>query len=171
MPYVIAVVVLVIAAAAFLVLRSPVEAPTTPEPNEAREEAPDQASVEAEVEPNANADVTAETELDATPETEAPTVPVVVSQTYTAEASYLTPRRTEHVIDVTLTIDGTTITNADVTYDGGAAATPSHAGFDNAFEAAVIGQNINTISLSRVGGASLTSNAFNDAVAEIRTQL
>jgi hypothetical protein len=35
----------------------------------------------------------------------------------------------------------------------------------------VIGENISDINLSRVGGASLTTEAFNEAVAQIAAQV
>ena len=34
----------------------------------------------------------------------------------------------------------------------------------------VVGKKLETISLSRVGGASLTTNAFNEALAEVKTK-
>jgi len=93
------------------------------------------------------------------------------TQQFVAQASYFTPRRTKHDMVITLELDGTTIIDANITYDGGPAVTPSHSGFDRAYGAEVIGQDINNVELSRVGGASLTSVAFNQGVAEIRAQL
>lgn len=92
--------------------------------------------------------------------------------TFTASGRYLTPARTNHEIDVTLTINAAgIITAADVVYDGGDGfSNPNQERFDNAYSTLVIGQSIDTVSLSRVGGASLTSRAFNDAVAEIRAE-
>jgi molybdopterin-binding protein len=72
---------------------------------------------------------------------------------------------------ITLELEGETIVASNITYDGGPAITPAHSGFDGAYSAEIIGQNINEIDLSRVGGASLTSVAFNEAVADIRAQL
>jgi len=93
------------------------------------------------------------------------------NRTFVAEASYFTPRRTEHDLIITLELEGETIVASNITYDGGPAITPAHSGFDGAYSAEIIGQNINEIDLSRVGGASLTSVAFNEAVADIRAQL
>jgi hypothetical protein len=92
--------------------------------------------------------------------------------TFTASASYLTPARTSHDIDVTLTVDATgIITAAEVVYDKGEGFSNGHQErFDGAYRAAVIGQSIDTVSLSRVGGASLTSKGFNDAIAQIRAE-
>jgi hypothetical protein len=114
---------------------------------------------------------TAETnEAAADPEETAPEA-AADTQTYSAEASYFTPNRTEHEMLITLELEGETVVDANVTYDGAPAQTPNHSNFDNAYTAEVIGKNINNIELSRVGGASLTSNAFNDGVAEIKAQL
>jgi len=93
------------------------------------------------------------------------------TETYTAQASYFTPNRTEHQMLITLELDGETVVDANVDYDGAAAQTPNHSNFDNAYASQVIGKNINDIQLSRVGGASLTSTAFNEGVAEIKAQL
>jgi len=180
MPYVIAFVIIVVAAGALLLFREPVEAPVVTE---------ETARVEAEVEatlpegftppttppPSMNADETStmmepmmEQEMNSSDAMEAVAAP---SQTYMAEASYFTPRRTEHEMMITLELEGTTIVDANVTYDGGAASTPQHNSFNDAYAAEVIGANINELELSRVGGASLTSTAFNEAVAEIQAQL
>lgn len=94
----------------------------------------------------------------------------VSKKQYSATASYFTPRRDEHKIGVNLSLNGNKITGAKVTYDGGEPSTPSHGAFDGAYKAEVIGKDINEVALSRVGGASLTSNAFNQAVEMIRAQ-
>jgi len=176
MPYVIAIVVLLVGAIAFFALRSPAEAPAQVEatPVEAEAEvAPDTIeTIPAVPEDTAEPTVAEPEPVTAAPAQPAQTPePVAATQTLSAEASYLTPRRTNHDIDVTLTLEGTTITAANITYDGGTAVTPSHGAFDATYQAAVIGKDINTVNLSRVGGASLTSDAFNDAVVEIRAQL
>lgn len=94
------------------------------------------------------------------------------SGTYSADASYLTPRRTEHEITVELTVADGIVTEADVTYGGpnGTTENPNQASFDEAFRAEVVGQPIDEIELSRVGGASLTSNAFNEALGNIEAE-
>lgn len=116
-------------------------------------------------------------EIATTPDTSRPAeeeAPVAggVASTFTASGNYLTPARTSHQIDVTLTVNAAgIITAADVVYDGGAGfSNPNQERFDNAYSSLVVGQSIDTVSLSRVGGASLTSRAFNDAVASIRAE-
>ena len=87
------------------------------------------------------------------------------------EVSYLTPRRTEHTMQIALEIEEDIITDATILYDNGAASSKSHLSFDAVYEEFVIGANIKTLSLSRVGGASLTSDAYNEAVEVIREQI
>lgn len=91
---------------------------------------------------------------------------------YTATATYLTPARTEHEIDVTLNIDQEgTIVGADIVYDNGAGySNPHQERFDNSYREAVIGQNIENIDLAITGGASLTTGAFNEVITEIETE-
>jgi hypothetical protein len=94
-----------------------------------------------------------------------------VDGSYTVEASYFTPRRTEHLMDITLTLENGIVTDASIIWDGDVTPkTPNHIAFDEAYKAEVVGQPINEIYLSRVGGASLTSEAFNEAVQEIQTE-
>ena len=107
---------------------------------------------------------------------EAPVAPASVAMpqfangTYTVAASYFTPRRTKHDMDITLTIVDDVITAATITYDGEVASSPNHTRFDEAYRAEVIGKPLEQVSLSRTGGASLTSAAFNEALVEIKTQ-
>ena len=194
MPYIIAIVVIIVGSVAFFALRSPAEAPApiSPEPEsevvtQPMEEItlPDEdlgmppltptepmqepAATEPMPEPAATDEPL---QVSATDEPAAPVEPAAATtQNITVAASYFTPRRTEHDMDITFTLEGTTIVGTDILYDGGPAGTPSHSAFDSAYREVVIGQDINTVQLSRVGGASLTSTAFNEAVAEVRAQL
>ncbi|MEM9336842.1 MAG: hypothetical protein AAGA35_03240 [Patescibacteria group bacterium] len=136
--------------------------------------------VETEPEPITTSSPTPEPEDETEPEIEVDDVaeaeeeedfdPVDDQRVFSASASYFTPRRTEHDILVTLTLKDRVVVDADVTYDGGAAATPSHTRFDDAYRSEVIGKRLNEISLSRTGGASLTSDSFNEALADIKSQ-
>lgn len=90
---------------------------------------------------------------------------------YTAQATYLTPARTSHTIDVTLTLNEGVVSAANVIYDGGKGFSNAHQErFDKAYKNLVIGKSLDQISLSRVGGASVTSQAFNEAVVKIKSQ-
>jgi hypothetical protein len=173
MPYVFAFVILIVAAGALLLFRQPAEVPATANTEPAVEEA-DQMQPESQnnvpegFTPPASPPPSTATDEQATA---AETDGAAATETYNGEASYFTPNRTEHDVLVTLELDGETVVDANVTYNGESAQTPNHTNFDNAYTEAVIGQNINELQLSRVGGASLTSNAFNDAVTEIKGQL
>jgi hypothetical protein len=92
--------------------------------------------------------------------------------TFTADASYLTPARTQHDIRVSLIIDNTgVVTDANVIYDNGDGfSNANQERFDRAYKTEVVGRSLDNISLARVGGASLTSGAFNEAVAKIRAE-
>ncbi len=95
----------------------------------------------------------------------------VASNTLTGSGTYQTPARTTHELDVTLTIESGVVTDAKVVYDKGEGfSNPHQERFDNAYKAEVIGKSLNDISLSRVGGASLTSEGFNQAIASIKSQ-
>jgi len=171
MPYAIAAVVLVIAGAAFILLQSsaPSETIVIEEPTQNRNQA-DVRPADAEVIPELRENQDTVTELNeslVTPESE---VFVVADGVHTAESSYFTPNRVRHDIVVTLTVAGGIVTAAEVEYDGGGPSTPSNAGFDTAYRAVVVGQPIEDINLSRVGGASLTSESFNEAVQTILQQ-
>jgi uncharacterized protein with FMN-binding domain len=87
---------------------------------------------------------------------------------YEATASYFTPNNTEHIIDVALTITNGAVTDVDVVYDGSSAKTPNHSRFDAAVAGDVVGVELDDVQLSRTGGASLTSEAFNEAVETIK---
>lgn len=90
--------------------------------------------------------------------------------TYTAVASYPTPRNVVHEITVELTVENNIVTAASVLYDGAAAETPSHKKFEDAYTPEVVGVALDEIELSRTGGASLTSESFNEAVAAIKAE-
>ena len=167
MPYIIAAIVAAVGLILFFAFRTPVEAPSVIEeidntPSIITTDAPEALQVDPEEEGPSETIAIPDSDIE---ESTADGV------TYNAQADYLTPRRTNHDVGISLTIEDSIITAANVTYDGGPAGTPAHIGFDNAYAEAVIGQNINEVELSRVGGASLTSDAFNDAVADIRAQM
>lgn len=92
--------------------------------------------------------------------------------TFTADVSYLTPARTSHDMKVSLTVDNAgVVTDANIIYDNGDGFSNGHQErFDKAYKTEVIGKSLENISLSRVGGASLTSGGFNEAVAKIRAE-
>jgi len=186
MPYIIAAVVLIVAGVAFTLYQSnsAEEAPIV----EVREAEPlpansEEASELAETTPDSDSAATL-TPSDTPTNQNDPAVSQLNDElianessasdfadgTYTTVASYFTPRRTEHIMDITITLTDGVITDADIQYDGEAPKTPSHNNFDNAYKTAVVGQPIEEVFLSRVGGASLTSDSFNEAIEEVKAE-
>lgn len=112
-----------------------------------------------------------------TPVTQAPTptpiatpeAPAATKKTLTAKTDYRTPSREAVSISVTLELTGDTVTAVNSTYTGGATDSNYQNRFDGAYKTHVIGKKLSEISLSRVGGASLTSAAFNKAVGQMQT--
>lgn len=96
-----------------------------------------------------------------------------VFKDYTVTVNYGIPQGYSENMTVTLRLLSNVITDATVQYDAG--ANHESAWYQNRFQSAykplVIGKNIDSISLSRVGGASLTTNAFNAALQAIKEQV
>ena len=143
-----------------------IDSQESPEMNSEMEDG-DEATVDVETEAEAEIETSAlETDIDLDSET------TVSAQTYKASASYQTPNRVSHEVTVNLTVaaDGT-ITDSDVVYDDGAGYSNGHQErFDQAYAAQVEGKTVSEVNLSRVGGASLTTEAFNEAIAKIEAQ-
>ena len=87
---------------------------------------------------------------------------------YSSQTTYLTPKRDEYGIAVSLTLSKDIVTGATVTYSQGAEKDQNAQRFEAAYKAQVIGKDIDTLNLSRVGGASLTTGAFNNALVSIK---
>lgn len=90
--------------------------------------------------------------------------------TYTAEGSYTSPAGQESV-QVELTLEGDTVTAVTVTPE---ADDPQALGFQKKFASGiadvVVGQDIDTLNVSRVAGSSLTSGGFNAALETIKSE-
>jgi hypothetical protein len=89
---------------------------------------------------------------------------------YSAIGSYDSPGGNEHItINVTLANGAVTATSAK-----SGAGDPEAAEYQNAFisgyKQQVVGKAISSVSLSRVSGSSLTSQGFNNALAQIKQQ-
>ncbi len=91
---------------------------------------------------------------------------------HTASANYVAPNGANHTVNVSLTLANDIVTEATVTYTGDdvPASKQNQAKFSAAYPTLVVGQPLDNIKLSRVGGASLTTGAFNEALAEIKTE-
>ena len=96
--------------------------------------------------------------------------PSYTDGTYTADGSYVTPESVE-TISVTVTLESDVITAVEVTGDPQARESQEYQGkFIGGISDAVVGQDIDQISVSRVAGSSLTSGGFNKAIEDIKSQ-
>jgi uncharacterized protein with FMN-binding domain len=90
--------------------------------------------------------------------------------TYTASSFYRTPENRED-ITVSVTIQGGIVTASTVEQNATNPESEQYqAEFKSGYKQYVIGKSLDSISLSRVSGSSLTSGGFNDALEEIRNQ-
>lgn len=91
---------------------------------------------------------------------------------YTAAVNYNAPDRMSHPVTLHLTIVKDIVTASDISF--GTEAVGATADYQKKFTAAyktqVIGKSLDSINLARVGGASLTSNAFNEAKAKVAAE-
>lgn len=93
----------------------------------------------------------------------------IADGTHETTVFYSTPAKDEYRLDVSLTTEDGVITDANIVYSQGAEEDPNPQRFDKAYKEVVIGQELEGLELSRVGGASLTTTAFNEALTKIAT--
>jgi hypothetical protein len=157
MPIVVAVlgVIIVVMGAVFFLAPTPSETPTTePAVTEQANRTEDMQVTE---------EIVVTDEPNPSPETG------LTQETVTESANYFTPARTEHKVTVVLTLEGDVVVDSNVLYnDLETYSDPNQQLFDEAYKPLVVGKTLDQISLSRVGGASLTTGAFNDALAKIK---
>lgn len=90
--------------------------------------------------------------------------------TYTSSDSYSSPGGIEG-IDVSVTISNGVITAATIDQEANNHESEEYQdAFASSFKSKVVGKAIESLSLSRISGASLTTDGFNDALDEIRSQ-
>jgi uncharacterized protein with FMN-binding domain len=112
---------------------------------------------------------TSETSIPSSSPTETTSTSEYKDGTYNAEGTYVSPGGRES-IGLTVTLANGVIVNTE--FDGHATdgdAVMYQQKFASGYKAEVVGKNIDDIKLSRVAGSSLTSNGFNDAIEQIRT--
>ncbi len=92
--------------------------------------------------------------------------------TYTTEETYALPNGGSHHMDITMVIENDTVTDVRMVFDGDVSggSTAIQERFTTAMQPMVVGANLDSISLSRTGGASLTTAGFNKALAEIKVK-
>jgi uncharacterized protein with FMN-binding domain len=90
--------------------------------------------------------------------------------TYTASADYSVPRDT-NTIKVSLTVKDDVITAVEAKYSyGDRESTRYINSFDSAISGAVVGKKLDAAQLSRLSGASETTQGFDDALTTIISQ-
>lgn len=88
--------------------------------------------------------------------------------TYSANTSYYVPHGTNN-LTAKITVQNGKITAVTVNNDYSDNESGMYIdSFEAAIKNAVVGQDIGSLSLSRIGGATLTTQAFDDALATIR---
>lgn len=89
---------------------------------------------------------------------------------YSASVNYSVPERGSNslVLHVTIKNDMITAVSSDSTYSGRESS--RYVGrFEDSLSGAVVGKKLDSVSPSRIGGASLTTNAFNKALRSVIT--
>ncbi len=105
--------------------------------------------------------------------TPAPTMPAGTAfkdGSYTATGTYMSPGGSDS-LSVTLSIKNGVVTDSSVTVNPGDSTSARFMTiFADNYKPYVVGQNLSTLSLTKVSRSSLTPIGFNDAVSKIRVQ-
>ena len=100
----------------------------------------------------------------------APKISVYKDGTYSAIGSYVSPEGGESV-GVTLTLKSDMVVDSTVTPNAQDGTSANYQKvFISGYKQYVIGKKISDINLTRVSGASLTPQGFNDAISKIEVQ-
>lgn len=98
-------------------------------------------------------------------------IPMFADGTYTSDVKYEIPYGYIEPMEVSLTFKDGIVTDAVVSFD---VVNPVSADYQNAFEnyykGEVVGRSVEDVSLSRMGGASLTNRGFDAALATIKAE-
>lgn len=90
--------------------------------------------------------------------------------TYTATINYVVPHGYSNQLTATVTIGGGQVTSVSVQHDTSDQESNAYTdSFDAVLQDNIVGKSIDGLSPSRIGGASLTTQAFDDALVTIRT--
>lgn len=109
-------------------------------------------------------------ETEIVPTTPAAAATVYKNGAHSVTSSYTAPGNAHHTMTVTLTLVEDKVTDSNIVFGGDKVgeSTKYQNRFAAAYKTAVVGKTLDTIKLSRVGGASLTTGGFNDAIANIK---
>jgi hypothetical protein len=122
--------------------------------------------------PISEAEVVSPTPTPPTPSAPSPISETVYANgTYSEVTTYVAPSRSVHTVTTTVTITDDVITATAVTFSGDEHPTSTNwqSKFTAALQTAVVGKKITDVANSRIGGASLTSNAYNEALTKIKS--
>jgi hypothetical protein len=91
--------------------------------------------------------------------------------TYNFTLSYRVPEGNTEKITSSISLEGDIIKIVKNTNSSTNRTSREYqAGFENKIQSATIGKKIDTLNLESVGGASLTTNAFNQGVSQVKSQ-
>lgn len=94
-----------------------------------------------------------------------------IDGTYASTLTYAVPNNHTEEITVTITLDEAIVVDTTLVYEASNGTSEQYLNrFDEWYKPEVVGKSINDISLSRLGGASLTSETFNRALLDIKQQ-
>ncbi len=88
---------------------------------------------------------------------------------YSTHTNYRTPNGTYQMM-VGVTVKDDEVTTATLSFDSEGARDSYSKRFTSSYKNTLIGNDLETVNLSRIGGASLTTKAFNTALSNIRAQ-
>lgn len=90
--------------------------------------------------------------------------------TYTVKTDYSVPKEGINNLEVKVTIesDNVTVVSTNNSYED-RDSVPYINGFKSGVSGAVVGKKLSNLVASRIGGASLTSGAFNEVIAKIKS--
>jgi len=90
---------------------------------------------------------------------------------FTTSIMYTVPNNHEETMVVTLTLEDNTVVATELSYEASNGTSQRYLDrFNDWHTESVVGKRIEDIELSRLGGASLTSVAFNNALTDIKEQ-
>jgi len=91
---------------------------------------------------------------------------------YTVNTSYQLPNGGSHDMDITVSLTEDKVSAVSIIFDGDTSGGSSaiQGRFVTAMQEEVIGAEVDSISLSRTGGASLTTKAFSGALETVKNQ-
>ena len=189
MPYLISLVLIIIGALGYHFIQQPNTNRLTPDTSMAMKEEvaasaleqkptiiPAPTSSESQIEPPQNA--VPSTQSPTPPKETPPSIPTpppgpstaYKSGSYSSSVTYRVPSGRSYTMDVSLIVAGDTVTTSNVSFDTFGNNDGNTQNFVSEYRSHVIGQKLSQISIARVGGASITSQAFNQAISAIKTK-